>query len=268
MESRTGNITEQNIKPLTGKTILVTRPKEQSGEFVSALEAKGATVLAFPSIRITDPHDWKSCDDAIANLSGMDAVVFTSANAVEYFLKRLGEVKRKELNSKKIFAVGSKTREAALRHGIKAKVISKDFTGKDLGNAMIPEIAPSSRILFPHGNRGQFELAGILRNAGFDVSELIVYENHEPEAEEMEELKKLIERNPVDVCTFFSPSSISNMLKYISPGSLASAVIAVIGPITAEAAKKNGLRPEIMAPHSTSRDLAEAISMYFKKSAE
>src|SRR5689334_11532111 len=74
---------------LTGKTILTTRAASQSGELRSKLEALGARVIECPAIEIVPVDDWTPVDAAIQKLDTYQWLIFTSANAVEYFMKRV-----------------------------------------------------------------------------------------------------------------------------------------------------------------------------------
>src|ERR1043166_775774 len=76
-------------KPLSGRTVMITRARAQAAEFAAALEAAGARVVACPTIEIVAPESYAELDEAIENLFGYDWLVFTSANAVEHFLRRL-----------------------------------------------------------------------------------------------------------------------------------------------------------------------------------
>ena len=72
-------------RPLAGRTVVVTRPREQAASLLGPLEALGAEVLLVPTIRI-DP---RPLDDEVAavlgELAAYQLVVFTSANAVRVF---------------------------------------------------------------------------------------------------------------------------------------------------------------------------------------
>ena len=76
-------------RPLVGRTILVTRPIEQSEGLVESLSELGAAVLVQPAIEIGPPRDWAPADTAIGELDAFDWLVFSSANGVRYFLERL-----------------------------------------------------------------------------------------------------------------------------------------------------------------------------------
>ena len=72
-------------RPLAGRTVVVTRPREQAASLAEPLEALGAEVLLVPTIRIVP----RPLDDEVAGvlreLSAYQLVVFTSTNAVRVF---------------------------------------------------------------------------------------------------------------------------------------------------------------------------------------
>jgi uroporphyrinogen III methyltransferase/synthase len=83
-------------KPLFGQRILVTR--EHSGGF-EALEELGAEIIEFPTIEVVPPESWEDLDRATDGFIGCLAdkgalppwIIFTSANGVRYFFRRLSE---------------------------------------------------------------------------------------------------------------------------------------------------------------------------------
>src|SRR5439155_17878086 len=68
-------------RPLFGKRILVTRPREQAAEFVGLLEELGAQPIEAPMISIAPPHDWSQLDEACGHLQDFDWIVFSSGHA-------------------------------------------------------------------------------------------------------------------------------------------------------------------------------------------
>src|SRR5690606_509462 len=77
------------VRPLFGRTILVTRPARQSESLVEQLSDLGANVLVQPAIDIGPPTDWGPADAAIKQLDAFDWLVFSSTNGVHSFLNRL-----------------------------------------------------------------------------------------------------------------------------------------------------------------------------------
>src|SRR5690606_8164052 len=76
-------------RPLFGVRVVITRAREQAGDFARALERLGAEVVPFPTIRITDPSDPEPLRRAAREADGYDWIVFTSVNGVERFWREL-----------------------------------------------------------------------------------------------------------------------------------------------------------------------------------
>src|SRR6476620_4422422 len=104
-------------RPLFGKRILVTRPREQAGELVDLLEAMGAEAIEAPMIRILPPDDYAPLDEACARAGTFDWIIFSSANAVDVFMERLlrTPLDLRALGGVRLCVVGSATAER-LRH--------------------------------------------------------------------------------------------------------------------------------------------------------
>src|SRR2546425_2000267 len=98
-------------RPLFGTTVLVTRPREQAGEFADLLAGSGARVLTMPTIAIVPPADWGPLDRAIADLARDDWMIFTSVNGGRFFFDRLRALGRdaRAFGRARLAAVGPRT---------------------------------------------------------------------------------------------------------------------------------------------------------------
>ncbi len=76
-------------KPLFGKRVVVTRSRDQASVFAEMLIDRGATTIEFPTIDVVPPATWAELDQAIDAIESYQWVIFTSANAVRFFLERL-----------------------------------------------------------------------------------------------------------------------------------------------------------------------------------
>jgi uroporphyrinogen III methyltransferase/synthase len=74
---------------------------------------------------------------------------------------------------------------------------------------------------------------------------------------------------PVDIATFTSASTVRNFVALLGERSpcevLAGAIIACIGPITAQAAEETGLHVDILAPEHTLEGLLRAIITFLEE---
>src|SRR5574339_469231 len=73
---------------LAGKTVLITRAASQSQPLQLALEKAGARVMECPAIETVPVEDWSEVDRTIRNLNSYNLLIFTSGNAVDFFLRR------------------------------------------------------------------------------------------------------------------------------------------------------------------------------------
>src|SRR5208337_3705006 len=80
-------------RPLFGKTILVTRSRDQASAFSARLAELGASVIEVPSIRIVPVEDAAPIYECIKNLARYDWIIFTSVNGVSRFFGYMSELR-------------------------------------------------------------------------------------------------------------------------------------------------------------------------------
>ena len=133
-----------DTKPLFGKRILVTRARAQASESADLLEANGAEVIQFPTIKI---QPLEGVDIPFPN--EYDWVIFTSVNAVEIFYEHLQENGRdtRAFGASKICAVGPKTVEALHSIGIHPDFIPSHSRGSVIAAEI--EGIRDKRVLLP-----------------------------------------------------------------------------------------------------------------------
>ncbi len=256
---------------LEGKTILVTRPREQSREFVDEIQRRGGKAVVIPMIRIVVPEEWAACDAAIANLRLYDAIIFTSGNAVEKFLQRceLKSLYSAAFAQKEIYAVGERTAELVKEYGLHVTFKPKEFSSAALQRWFTAENARGKRFLFPRGNLSKEDMPIHLRSLGAIVDEVEVYTNLPPTKETLEELSARFLKKEFDVVTFASPSAIKRFHQAVLPEVFDMihhhTKLAVIGPTTRAAAEEFGFTVAIEAREATGKGLVDAIEEAFAK---
>ena len=55
----------RTAKPLLGKKILITRPRERASRFAALLREDGAEPVEVPTIQIVPPDSWEPLDRAV-----------------------------------------------------------------------------------------------------------------------------------------------------------------------------------------------------------
>src|SRR5579862_8918397 len=153
-------------RPLFGKRVLVTRPREQAADLVERLESMGAAVIEAPMIRILPPEDYGPLDEACARAGEFDWIVFSSANAVDVFLDHLldGPWDLRILNGVKLCVVGPGTGERLTRRGLKVDLIPSEHRAEAVVRAMTEAGGVSgAKVLLPHADIGREHIADELR---------------------------------------------------------------------------------------------------------
>ena len=247
----------------------MTRPEHQSGDFNTALESLGASVVVYPTIRICDPESWNDLDRCIGQLERYSGIVFTSANAVERFFRRRTTA---SLDDTTMYAVGSKTQEALRTYHVTVTIIPDRFTSEDLLAAVVGTGIKGKRLLYPRGSRDRCILAEGLVRAGAVVDECIVYRTELADPASSGSVKRRLDGRSIDIVTFFSPSSVEGFFESLMnvyadrpalQGVLQGVPVAVIGSVTAEAVRRHGIVPAIIPPVSTAAALADAIAGFY-----
>jgi len=257
-------------KSLTGKKILITRARKQSGDFATLLKRLGAEVIEFPTIEIVPPFRWKELDQAIDRLKSYDWLIFTSANGVNFFWQRLRERgKSYHLpSSLGVCAIGPATARQLREKKISVSYIPKEFIAESILEGFQKLLIKGERILLARAQKARDILPKGLRKMGAEVDVVEVYRTLKPKAGS-KRLKKLLTDGKIDVITFTSSSTVNHFAELLKKEDLKKLLkgiaIACIGPVTARTAKQWGMKVQVQPKQYTIPSLAQAIVRYFSK---
>ena len=251
-------------RPLFGKRVLVTRTRAQAGKLSSALWEAGAEPIEFPAIEIV-PRDLAPAVAAATRLAAgdYDWAVFTSANGVAAFWRAVGDagLDARAFGGVRLAAIGPATVEALDAHGLRADVVPDRFVAEALADALAPEVAAGDHVLLPRAAGSRDMLPSRLRAAGARVDDLPVYESRRPARPDPAVVAR-IEAGEIDVASFTASSTVRGCLDLLDGRAelLRDAVIACIGPITAQTAAAAGLRVDVVAREHTIPGLVAALT--------
>jgi uroporphyrinogen III methyltransferase / synthase len=256
--------------PLSGKRIVITRAPGQSRELVSALESKGATVLVFPLVAFAPPDDWGRLDEQLQRLSGFDAILFLSRNAVRYVFERCRElaIEFEAVPSNRPFVatIGPATEQALKEEGISVDYVAKGHTSESLARELGGRLAGKS-VFLPRGNRGDEQLPDALRQAGVRVTEVVAYRTFAPR-DVSPSILAGIRAGSVDTVVFFSPSAFHNLCELLGRTELVEiserVQFAAIGPTTARAICELGARVAVEAADPSAASMVDALAACFE----
>jgi len=257
-------------KPLFGKRILVTRSREQASAFAELLEAYGAEVLEFPTIEILPPESWEGLDAAIGRLTNYHWIIFTSANGVEFFMRRLSFHGRdvRELKGIRICAIGPATAEALGKWGLRADLLPSEYRAEAILEGLAAIAIKGQRFLLPRAQGARDVLPKEISRRGGEIDVVTAYRTVKAGVDP-QRVKELLGEGKIHAITFTSSSTVTNFLDLLNGENikdlLQGVTIASIGPITAEAARQQGIKTDIQPTQYTIPALAEAIVDYFRK---
>ncbi len=252
-------------RPLHGRRVLITRARHQVEPFRRELSELGASVVEIPTIAVRPMPMDERVKEAISNLDRTALVIFASANAVDIFFQMLNASGKdaRALHPSKLCAIGQETAESMATHGLCPELVSGEYTAEGLAKALEGWDLDGQRVLVPRAEVARDALPSLLARRGAQVHILPVYQAVCP-AEAGPALMKLFGAEGVDVITFTSSSTVVNFVRAFPedrlPAILGDAMVACMGPVTADTARKLGLQVEIIAREYTTRGLAAAIA--------
>jgi uroporphyrinogen III methyltransferase/synthase len=251
-------------KPLTGKSILVTRERSQAGRLSRSLEARGARTLVCPLIAFSPPSDWTPADRDLERLSEYDGLIFTSANAVEFTFQRLQArgIPLEDTQRIPTYAVGPATAEALASRGITVRRLPDAFQAEGLASLLGEETVQGRRFLFPRARKAREWLPRFLEERGARVDLAVVYQTRRAD-ENAGLLQEFLCRERLDYLTFTSSSTVTAFTALAGPAAAREAsrtsTAACIGEITAATARSEGFAHILTARPSTIPGLVKAI---------
>jgi uroporphyrinogen III methyltransferase/synthase len=189
-------------------------------------------------------------------------VVFASVNGVREAFRRLHYLglDARAFGGTRICAIGSATAEALKEQGILADLKPKKYVSEAMVRELRDQWIEGNSILLLRADAGRDVLSKGMSNAGAQVDDVVVYQTVVPE-ESREKVQELVSEGKIDVITFTSSSTVTNLLALLDGDAtfLRGAIVACIGPITADAARDVGLTVDVVAQESTIPGLVDAL---------
>jgi uroporphyrinogen III methyltransferase/synthase len=243
--------------PLFGKRVVVTRARHQAGALADRLEALGADVVEYPVIELAAAADDEQLRAAFDSIGGYDWLVLTSVNGVERFLDAfLGQGRDlRDLAGVSLAAIGPATRRSLEIRGLRVAACPDEYRAEALAEA-IGDVA-GCKVLLARAEQAREVLPETLRQKGAEVDVLPVYRTVLPDpAPDPHCLEG------ADIVTFTSAGTVSHFLTLsgeLGRNALEGAVVAAIGPITAERLAEAGREADLVAQEYTIPGLVEAL---------
>ncbi len=161
---------------LQGLGIVVTRPAHQAESLCEMIRAEGGRPIVYPTLEIVARELDQAASEALSDLAACRAIVFVSANAVEFGLPLLD---LSILQGLEIIAVGEKTAQRLTDAGLQQVIYPTEGSGSE-ALLELPNLSEENirgqRILIIRGNGGRELIADALRLRGARIEYIEVYQ--------------------------------------------------------------------------------------------
>jgi uroporphyrinogen III methyltransferase/synthase len=249
-------------RPLFGRTVVVTRAREQASELRTRLERLGAGVLELPAIAI-EPVPF-----TVPPLADYAWVVFTSVNGVHaFFTQGLAPagLDARALGGVRVAAIGPGTAAAVAEHGITIDLVPDRFVAEALLDAFPDPTRAGARVLLARAEQARDVLPEGLGARGYAVDVLPVYRTvtTAPDPAVLERVRA----GRFDAVTFTSSSTVRNFTDQAGPLPEPVPAVVSIGPVTSATARDLGLTVAAEATEHTIDGLVDAVCALLSPSA-
>jgi len=235
-------------KTLSGKRIVITRPRAQSKELQHFLETSGAACVVIPLIEIAQPDDEGfAFEQAMRNLSDYEWVVCTSANGAS----RVAPYLSHSASAPKLAAVGSATALAFAR--------DVEFVPSSATGALLAEEFPvtSGKILVVQAQETSGDVVRILRDRNMDVDGVAAYKTSHCLLTDLQ----VAEIQSADAVLIASGSAVRSWCKQAGPE--VNGKVIAIGEPTQRVAAECGMTISAVAREASTAGVVAALAGVF-----
>ena len=252
-------------RPLAGHRIVVTRAREQAGDFAHRLGELGADVLEIPTIKIVPPTNHAPVADAILELNSYDWLIFTSPNGVtaffDLFFKAFQDLR--DIGGVRIAAVGPATAAKLRELHLQVDLMPDEALAVKIAAQFEKfETVENLKLCLLRAEVANPDLPRALEALGAIVDDIAVYKT-EAETEDRIGAGTELIKSGVDWITFTSGSTVEHFHARFNLPSLLKNFpemqLASIGPETSKALTELGLTPTIEAKRHTTDGLVSAL---------
>lgn len=247
--------------PLHGKRILTLRDHRQARPLCLRLTDLGASARNVPAVRISANHD-PALDRLIKHVRDFRWTVFTSPNAVKFFMERMLELGHdaRDMSGSRMVAMGPGTEKALLSWGLRADLVPREHSTHGLMASLADIPLAGEPVLLCRSNLAPPGLAEFLRRKGATVKEAHPYRTEVANRPDRSLILSM-ERSEVDIILLTSPSTAEGLLALLDGKThlLSGITVGCIGPVTGERARELGIDVAFVADDHSEDGLVKAL---------
>lgn len=241
------------------KRILVSQPKPspEKSPYADLIKKHNVKIDFFKFFKIIG-IPCKEFRQQRINIADYTAIILTSKNAVDNFFKMSEELRQPISDDVKYFCSSEAIAFYLQKYVLYRK--RKVFSGKTNFMDLMEIIKKhkEEKFLLPCTENHKIDIPSLLDSENINYNKAII-------SRTISENLNKIDLIRYDMYVFFSPSGIKSLFENEPTFKQGDKVIAVFGKTTLEEAKKNVLKPQIIAPTKETPSMTMAIDAYLEK---
>ena len=248
--------------PLSGRGVVITRPREHAPALAALIQVAGGDPVLFPTIEILSTEHPEALAGLFARLDAFDMAIFVSPTAVMHGLASVGRAWPEAL---RVAAVGAGTAKALERRGF-ASVIAPEEHADSEALAALPELVDldgRSVVIF-RGEGGREWLRATLQARGANVEYAECYRRVRPDHDTGPLLARW-QRGGVEAVSITSAEGLSNFSGMLGPTGqsyLCATPVFVPHPRIGAAAEELGVQRVVVTGRGDERTVAEMAAFF------
>tara|TARA_B100001013_G_scaffold335408_1_gene253837 strand:- start:220 stop:1020 length:801 start_codon:yes stop_codon:yes gene_type:complete len=250
---------------IDGKTIAITRSKDDSEEFIELVKQQNGNPVTLPTIELISKGE-KIVDEFLQTIEKEkpDYSVFMSSKAVTLLIEIAKKISKFQdlqiaIANTIVIAVGPKTKDALEQENIKVAYMPERYSSVGIGEVFTKLNAVDKKVIVPRSGASTPFLKNLLEKIGINVVELYLYDVCAfRDRSEWNDFRELFSENKVDGIIFTSASSVRAFFEIMVNDFnqeqlillLQQTKIIAIGPFTSDELKKFNIQNIIADVHT------------------
>ena len=242
-------------RPLNGKRIVITRPKDLCSSFSEKIRELGGEAIEFPCIKTKAINDL----NIVKDIREYNWLVFTSAFGVKAFFEALKSenLDVRILYNIKIAVIGSGTSSEFEEMGIKVDLMPENYNVKALAKELVTQVKKDEKVLLFRAKEGSNEINKIFDENNILYNDIPAYETIY-DTEFCEFSSDIIISGDYDYAAFTSASTVKGFVNSLPNLDFTKVNALCIGEQTANEAIKYGMNV-IISDNATIESMIDSL---------
>ncbi|MBZ0180237.1 MAG: uroporphyrinogen-III synthase [Melioribacteraceae bacterium] len=259
------------LRKIKNNYLVITKSENDLSDCLKYFEEAGLRTIPFPTISMSLATASPEIETMLNR--NYDYLIFTSANAVEYFLLLLKKIDIDlDLDLPKVIAVGDKTKNVCESNGIKVDLIPGKYSALGIIEALGKTEIEGKKFLIPRSSLAPEVIADFITSKNGEVFNPVVYEVKVNDDPSLKGKIEFINSVKPEFFVFTSPSSFINFKKLLKIENtqkyFADKIIAAIGDTTKSSVENKNLKVDFVPSNFSLELLSKEFSDYIKQNFE